>query len=99
MRSSRRTFLQGTGIAAALTAFPPSIRRARRALAIPAFHETGTIKDVKHIVILMQENRAFDHYFGSLVIGSMKGQFAEPPKGTTGRHNIPIADRIGVDVL
>ncbi len=26
----------------------------------------GTIRDVKHVVILMQENRSFDHYFGSL---------------------------------
>ncbi len=27
---------------------------------------TGTIQDVKHVVILMQENRSFDHYFGTL---------------------------------
>ncbi|MEU9497568.1 phosphocholine-specific phospholipase C [Streptomyces sp. NPDC048196] len=27
---------------------------------------TGTIKDVEHVVILMQENRSFDHYFGRL---------------------------------
>src|SRR5512141_1940761 len=27
---------------------------------------TGTIKDVEHVVILMQENRSFDHYFGTL---------------------------------
>jgi phospholipase C len=27
---------------------------------------TGTIADVKHVVILMQENRSFDHYFGTL---------------------------------
>ncbi len=27
---------------------------------------TGTIMDVQHIVILMQENRSFDHYFGTL---------------------------------
>ncbi len=63
---SRRRFLQGSAgglTAAALTAFPPSIRKA---LAIPAFHETGTIKDVKHVVILTQENRSFDHYFGTL---------------------------------
>jgi len=64
--TTRRQFLTGTatgGIAAAtLAAFPESIRRA---LAIPANNETGTIKDVKHVVILMQENRAFDHYFGT----------------------------------
>jgi len=27
---------------------------------------TGTIADAKHIVVLMQENRSFDHYFGTL---------------------------------
>ncbi|HEY3481794.1 MAG TPA: phospholipase C, phosphocholine-specific, partial [Streptomyces sp.] len=27
---------------------------------------TGTLTDAKHIVILMQENRSFDHYFGML---------------------------------
>lgn len=27
---------------------------------------TGTISDVRHVVILMQENRSFDHYFGRL---------------------------------
>jgi phospholipase C len=36
------------------------------ALALPANHRTGTIADVEHIVILMQENRSFDHYFGTL---------------------------------
>jgi phospholipase C len=65
--SSRREFLTGTatgGLAAAtLAAFPPSIQRA---LAIPAFHRTGTIEDVKHVVILMQENRGLLHYFGTL---------------------------------
>ena len=67
MTTSRRKFIktaaQGGISAAALSAFPPSIRKA---LAIPAHHETGTIKDVKHVVVLMQENRAFDHYFGTL---------------------------------
>ena len=68
MTTSRRNFLRSTattGIAAAtLAAFPPSIRRA---LAIPANNKTGTIADVEHIVILMQENRSFDHYFGTLM--------------------------------
>lgn len=65
--NDRRNFLraatQAMGATAALTVLPPSIRRA---LAVPAAVETGTIKDVKHIVILMQENRAFNHYFGTM---------------------------------
>lgn len=64
---SRRRFLhtmtQSAGAAAALTVFPESIRRA---LAIPAASRTGTIRDVEHIVVFMQENRSFDHYFGHL---------------------------------
>jgi phospholipase C len=37
-----------------------------RAAAIDAKVRTGTIKDVQHVVVLMQENRGFDHYFGAL---------------------------------
>jgi phospholipase C len=34
--------------------------------AVSGQAQTGTIQDVKHVVILMRENRAFDHYYGSL---------------------------------
>ena len=37
-----------------------------KALAIPANNRTRSIEDVEHIVILTQENRPFDHYFGTL---------------------------------
>ncbi len=59
---NRRKFLTTTGATALLATFP-SITRA---LSIPAQVKTGTIKDVEHVVILMQENRSFDHYFGTL---------------------------------
>jgi phospholipase C len=63
----RRDFLRRSGsilgAASALSLLPPAIRRA---LAVQAQVETGTIQDVKHVVILMQENRSFDHYFGTL---------------------------------
>ena len=38
----------------------------QKALAIPAARVHGTIEDVQHVVILMQENRSFDHYFGTM---------------------------------
>jgi phospholipase C len=64
---SRRDFLRiaatSAGAAAGVAMLPSSIRKA---LAIPATKATGTIKDVQHVVILMQENRSFDHYFGSI---------------------------------
>jgi phospholipase C len=63
MATDRRTFLQMLGAGAGAAALPDSIARA---LAIPASTRTGTIKDVEHIVILMQENRSFDHYFGTM---------------------------------
>jgi phospholipase C len=63
----RRDFLRKTastlGAATALTVLPPSIRRA---LAVEANVKSRTIEDVQHIVILMQENRSFDHYFGTM---------------------------------
>ena len=60
---NRRRFLQIAGATAGFTALSGSIERAA---AIPAGRRTGTLKDVEHIVVLMQENRSFDHYFGSL---------------------------------
>src|SRR6516164_8593504 len=59
----RRSFLHLMGGATALTALEANIAKA---LAIPANNNTGTIEDVEHIVILMQENRPFDHHFGTL---------------------------------
>jgi phospholipase C len=35
-------------------------------LIVAPTQPTGTIADVRHVVIFMQENRSFDHYFGSL---------------------------------
>lgn len=76
-KASRRDFLRAVGVGAAAAAFPPSIGRA---LAIPAARVTGTIRDVRHIVILMQENRSFDHYFGT-----MRGV-----RGFGDRHPVPM---------
>jgi phospholipase C len=77
MSNSRRDFLKAAGIAGSIAALPASIARAA---ALPARRTTGTIRDVRHIVILMQENRSFDHYFGT-----MKGVrgFGDP-------HPIPL---------
>jgi phospholipase C len=64
---NRRRFIgsaaRAAGAAAATALLPQSIRRA---LAIPAYDASRSIADVKHVVILMQENRSFDHYFGTL---------------------------------
>ena len=83
---NRRDFLRvvaGTvGAAAAITLLPPAIRKA---LSIEANNRTGTIMDVEHIVILMQENRSFDHYFGTMA----------GVRGFSDRFPIPLADAHG----
>jgi phospholipase C len=61
--SDRRTILRMLGATTLGAAMPASIQRA---LAIEPKIVSGTITDVKHIVVLMQENRSFDHYLGSL---------------------------------
>ncbi|WP_406086566.1 phosphocholine-specific phospholipase C [Kitasatospora purpeofusca] len=57
---SRRTLLGGAAAAAVLSALPLSVREA---LAAPA--RPGRLADIQHVVVFMQENRAFDHYFGT----------------------------------
>jgi phospholipase C len=63
---SRRELLKGaaaaTGLGFISLALPLNVRRA---LAAPA-RTGGSLADVEHIVILMQENRSFDEYFGTL---------------------------------
>ncbi|MEZ0067067.1 phospholipase C [Streptacidiphilus sp. MAP12-20] len=60
---NRRRFLQLAGGTAAASMLSTSIARAA---SIPANRATGSLRDVEHIVVLMQENRSFDHYFGTL---------------------------------
>lgn len=60
----RRDFIKMSataGLAASL--WEPLLQKA---LAVEAHTATRSIKDVQHIVILMQENRSFDHYFGAM---------------------------------
>ncbi|MFI1393562.1 phosphocholine-specific phospholipase C [Streptomyces sp. NPDC020681] len=75
---NRRRFLQIAGATAGFAALSSSIDRAA---AIPASRRSGTIKDVEHIVVLMQENRSFDHYFGALK--GVRG-FGDPRPVSTG---------------
>jgi len=72
---TRRRFLQATALGSAaaaaaavgLTGGPAAASTASRAAAKALPHGfSGTIADLKHVVILMQENRSFDHYFGTL---------------------------------
>jgi len=55
---SRRDLL-GAGAALAVTAALP-------AEAKPKSKSYGDLRDIKRVVVVMQENRSFDHYFGSM---------------------------------
>ncbi|WP_345697232.1 phosphocholine-specific phospholipase C [Kitasatospora terrestris] len=64
---SRRKFMALSASAAAGAAVAGTGAVAGSSPAAAAgLSTTGTITDAKHIVILMQENRSFDHYFGML---------------------------------
>ncbi len=60
----RREFLKSVGLGVSLTAFLGST--VARAAMLPATGRSGTLEDVEHIIVFMQENRSFDHYFGQL---------------------------------
>jgi phospholipase C len=69
-RVSRRTLFKG-GLAIGAGAVglglsSPAGASIERALSIDAVSTNPTLSDIRHIVILMQENRSFDHYFGTL---------------------------------
>ncbi len=59
---TRRRLLRGAASVAAAALMPPNVQRALA--QAPAAN--GSLRDIKHVVILMQENRSFDHYFGTL---------------------------------
>ncbi|HET6866921.1 MAG TPA: alkaline phosphatase family protein [Solirubrobacteraceae bacterium] len=76
------------------------------ARALGAAPKCGSLADIEHVVILIQENRSFDHYFGSyrgvrgfadpnvlqLTDGSGLSIFAQPgyPGGFDGDHLYPF---------
>ncbi len=51
----------GAGVVAASAGFNELIAKA-----VAAAPTRGALSDIDHVIILMQENRSFDHYFGTL---------------------------------
>ncbi|HTU72809.1 MAG TPA: alkaline phosphatase family protein [Trebonia sp.] len=73
--TTRRTFMVGGAAAALGAAAATGLGKAGRPTdeqarlvdkLVAAATSNASLSDVKHIVILMQENRSFDHYFGTL---------------------------------
>jgi len=98
--TTRRAFMVG-GAAAALGAAaaaraggPSKITDAQARLldrVTAASAASASLSDVKHIVILMQENRSFDHYFGTL--SGVRG-FSDPSV-LKNANGTPIFDQYG----
>jgi phospholipase C len=59
---TRRRLLKGAAVAAASALMPGNVRR----MLAQGTPRTGSLADIKHLVLLMQENRSFDHYFGTM---------------------------------
>ena len=80
--TDRRRLLQlgAAGLGAA------ALASLQKAMATPANTATGTIMDVEHVVVFMQENRAFDHYFGTFA--GVRGQGDPRPLRLRNGHSV-----------
>jgi phospholipase C len=100
-KPSRRAFFAGAGaVGLGATVSQVAAGRASAAqsklidAALAASTSAASLSDVKHIVILMQENRSFDHYFGTM--SGVRG-FSDPNvlQQTVGGVQYPVFDQFG----
>lgn len=93
---TRRRFLGAAaataGAGAALSLLPASVQKALASTP----NRPPRMSDIKHVVLLMQENRSFDHYFGTM---SGVAGFADPKAITlsTGRSVFYQPDTVNPD--
>jgi phospholipase C len=67
--SRRQLMASAGGMVLASFALPPSLRKvldSAPASLLGADRPQKPISEIKHVVVLMQENRSFDHYFGTM---------------------------------
>jgi phospholipase C len=103
-RPSRRTFIAGGAAAvglgaAASQAAPGRASAAQRRLidkALATSEASTSLSDIQHVVIVMQENRSFDSYFGTL--SSARG-FSDPNvlQQTVNGVKYPVFDQFGFE--
>src|SRR4051794_17675617 len=89
-----------TAAAMASSLMPPNVQKALA--AGPTVTGAGSLKDIKHVVLLMQENRSFDHYFGTMAgvrgfddasalkLSHGKSVFHQPDAQSPGGHMLPF---------
>ena len=74
--SRRQLMASAGGMVLASFALPPSLRKiieGAPASLLSARRAGAPISEIQHVVVLMQENRSFDHYFG--VMPGVRGFF------------------------
>ncbi len=76
---------------------PPNVRRA-----LAEAPQSGSLREIKHVVLLMQENRSFDHYFGTMagvrgfndanamLLSSGKSVFHQPDSANPDGYVLPF---------
>ncbi len=91
---TRRRALRDIGAAGLGLSMAGGGLEALLANAADAAPKTGSLKDIEHVVILIQENRSFDHYFGTLSgvrgFGDRKGRATFTQAGTDGKTQTPF---------
>src|SRR5947209_4164149 len=90
MQPTRRDVLKAGAATGAALAYAGVSQNILDALAAPA--KCGSLSDIEHVVILIQENRSFDHYFGTY--RGVRG-FDDRPKGSFGVFAQPGYDAGG----
>jgi phospholipase C len=76
--SRRQMMASMGGLALASFALPPALRKAIDSTPpslLSSAKQVPPVSDIEHVVVLMQENRSFDHYFGAMP--GVRG-FADP---------------------
>jgi len=63
---SRRRFIGGAAGVAAGAGILGALPAEGAEAGTPMRRRRGSLDDVKHVVVLMQENRSFDHYYGTM---------------------------------
>ena len=86
---TRRMFLQVMG-ASGVAVTASEVLAQRAALAMPARHPKGS-QGVEHVVILMMENRSFDHFLGWMPGVDGRHDFSYPATDGNSYPNYPLA--------
>ena len=67
--SRRQLMASMGGMVLASFALPPALRKALDNAPASVLSHRSTVRpisQIEHVVVLMQENRSFDHYFGAM---------------------------------